>query len=420
MPRAPQFPLTVDHTNLVRYFLVIAAIAFLVHVVIIIVFPEYKLKHDSLQFHQMAVNLLDGNGFAYEQQGEMRPSIVRGPGYPLIIAALYTVFGRRQLPVFLLQVLFTFTASWILLNFNSKRFGPGIALAASSLLLFDLRVLSAEHMLLTEITYLLGITSLVVMLESAHGKSLRYFIGAGLLTGYVTLVKTRIALFPLVFAVYWLTRRDDKKKQLTQVILYFLAAAVVVCPWTVRNYIVFDEFIPVTSGAGASFYMGNYYETKGRWGKDLPDDFEEISASTETVHEKNGAFLKKAFQKIREHPGETLKMWAIKFLRFWTEDFWTLKPSVANSQYKQVVFIGYIWKFIEFLVFIFFVIGILKCYRMLPVVTMLVLYFTAIHTIIHAISRYRIPIIPFVWTIAAFGLLETYRFARGRLAARSQ
>ena len=46
--------------------------------------------------------------------------------------------------------------------------------------------------------------------------------------------------------------------------LFVAAFALVLAPWTVRNYVVLDRFVPVTTGGGKALFVATYLPGDGR------------------------------------------------------------------------------------------------------------------------------------------------------------
>src|SRR5215212_7241399 len=49
---------------------------------------------DGRVYSQIAINVLEQHVFSHENQPPYVPSIIRLPGYPLFLAAIYKVFGH--------------------------------------------------------------------------------------------------------------------------------------------------------------------------------------------------------------------------------------------------------------------------------------------------------------------------------------
>ena len=46
--------------------------------------------------------------------------------------------------------------------------------------------------------------------------------------------------------------------------LFGAAFALVLVPWTMRNYVVLDRFVPVTTGGGKALFVATYLPGDGR------------------------------------------------------------------------------------------------------------------------------------------------------------
>ena len=65
-----------------------------------------ELSGDSFsRYHQIAINLLQGNGFSRSTSVPFLPASLDQPGYPLFVALFYRLFGNDQLPIYIAQVL---------------------------------------------------------------------------------------------------------------------------------------------------------------------------------------------------------------------------------------------------------------------------------------------------------------------------
>ncbi|MBN1250449.1 MAG: hypothetical protein JXC32_22485, partial [Anaerolineae bacterium] len=88
---------------------------------------------DPEGFHLLAVNLLDGKGFAIGWEPPLCPTAVRTPLYPLFVAGMYALLGRLPERVVLLQVLLeVLTTALVMALVRELQLGRGAAVAESS------------------------------------------------------------------------------------------------------------------------------------------------------------------------------------------------------------------------------------------------------------------------------------------------
>jgi len=111
------------------------------------------------------------------------------------------------------------------------------------------------------------------------------------LLGGLTLVRPEYlgvaALVSLVvLAKDW---RADWRRSLTSALLLLVGVAIVVAPWTVRNAIALDRFVPISTGGGQVLFAGTY----------LPSDGDPERVGAEVVERHPELFGPDAVQRLR-------------------------------------------------------------------------------------------------------------------------
>jgi hypothetical protein len=100
------------------------------------------------------------------------------------------------------------------------------------------------------------------------------YLGVALLVSLVVLVRE--------IRVYW-------RRSVTNAALLLFGVAIVVVPWTVRNAIELDRFVPISTGGGQVLFAGTYLPSDG--------DPEKVGAEVVTQHPE--LFGPDAVQKLR-------------------------------------------------------------------------------------------------------------------------
>ena len=83
-------------------------------------------------------------------------------------------------------------------------------------------------------------------------------VSAGIFLALSVLSKAMlIIVFPLLLVwiiyFYW----NVKKIMFTAICYIFLPLIIVVSPWTIRNYVILNEFVPIAANGGSGFYGAN-------------------------------------------------------------------------------------------------------------------------------------------------------------------
>jgi hypothetical protein len=87
----------------------------------------------------------------------------------------------------------------------------------------------------------------------------------GLLLGALALTRPEYLAISLPIAVVVLARQgwEGWRDCLAQALVMLVGLAVVVAPWTVRNAVALDRFVPVSTGGGQVLFAGSYMPSGG-------------------------------------------------------------------------------------------------------------------------------------------------------------
>jgi hypothetical protein len=217
------------------------------------------------EWHPLGANLAVHGVLGQEKE----PWILRPPGYPAFVALLLKAAGpppastwawRAQsrplvyaghavLLAATATLLFWWLSGWLRLE-----------LAFLAALLFGVNPLVLAWVGLLHYTtlHLLGLVAGMWALQGALRPAFpdpgRLF-AAGLLVGLVTLVRPVTLLLPgFVLLALVLRRRGAVRPAARGALAFGLGMAVVVLPWTARNYAVSGRFVPVNLQAGVVFW----------------------------------------------------------------------------------------------------------------------------------------------------------------------
>jgi 4-amino-4-deoxy-L-arabinose transferase-like glycosyltransferase len=217
----------------------------------------------------IAHSLASGQGFASPFRVNTGPTAWMPPVYPVLLAAIFRIFGPYTFNSFLAAALFNIfcaTLTSIPIFFAGKRIA-GLSVAATAAWLWAIFpnaiLLPVESMWDASLSALLVATILWATMALAESPRVRDWCAYGLLWGLTLLANaTLIALLPLLLA--WLAYRAQKQNRKCLGNLALSVAIVLLCcaPWTIRNYKVFHAFVPLRSGLGLQLWLGNNDNTQ--------------------------------------------------------------------------------------------------------------------------------------------------------------
>jgi hypothetical protein len=228
----------------------------------------------------IAHSLATGHGFSSPFRVDTGPTAWMTPLFPLLLAGIFRIFGAYTFHAWAATVLFNITCCTITcipIYYTAKRIG-GIALAAGAAWLWAIFpnaiLMPVESMWDACISALLVATILWATLELAEADSdsqrMRTWCAYGLLWGVALMFNATLAgLFPFLAA--WLVYRARHEKRAWFTNAAAAVAIIILCcvPWTVRNYRVFHQFVPLRSVLGLQLWLGNNDQTEDVFRGDL-------------------------------------------------------------------------------------------------------------------------------------------------------
>jgi hypothetical protein len=239
--------------------------------------PYFYVAYDG--YLEIAVNVIRGNGFVFEPDGA--PVLHRPPLYPLLLAPTTLLPLPLQRPVLVIwQGAMLGGVGALTFLMAHRLFGLATARVAMLVLWTDPFMfvvvknpnsVVVQGFLYVSLVALIG-RSLAPILGlggtgSEHSPVWKPAVPIGAAAGALVLTHGSALLsFAILLgaALLVVLVRGSQGKVRTYAIAVLVAAAVI-APWTLRNWLVFDRFIPVAGNAGYAYFLGNAY-----WGISRP------------------------------------------------------------------------------------------------------------------------------------------------------
>lgn len=246
--------------------------------------------YDASAYAAIAANLDRGEGFTVGPAAT-QPSSNYSPGLPLLVAGVYEVAGgvhERTARVLLaligtLSVLFTYLIGSRLARLktlggygrpNSSGVVAGL-IGAAAVAIYP-ALLEYQGMIMGEPLAATLLSGAVLAMFWANDARLaaaasgsRHPLGRwllpGVLLGALTLVRPEYLAVSLLLAivVFAVDARGNWRRSLVQAVILLAGLVVVLAPWTVRNAIALDRFVPVSTGGGQVLFAGTYLPSDG-------------------------------------------------------------------------------------------------------------------------------------------------------------
>ena len=394
--------------------------------------PEYVLVHDALDYDTHAQSIALGEGFA-ESRGQ--PTAFRPPGYPYLLGGVYALAGvetaseqeRVEVARLLGAVIGTVLVALIGLV-AGRLWGRRVALAALALGAVYLPLVLVGGAVMSEPLFAVFMVAAIAA-ALAHRRSshrLRFAVLAGVLAGLSILTRANalVLLAPLAFAVWDGRPRFAWRSLLPPAVLVAVALATV-SPWTVRNAVVFDTFLPVSTQFGSA--IAGTYNDAARLDEENPaswrslrrvPDYQEIWARLGTIPEPvlEKQFREAATEYVREHPGY------VAMVAWWTSRRMLDLGGLDWSRHTaSTISVTPGWANAGVVCFwLFALLAVLgACTRRARQAPLwlwaipLLMYLSVVFLVVET-PRYRTPLDPFVVLLAALGVMWGIDRLRGR------
>jgi len=192
---------------------------------------------------------------------EYYPTAISEPLYPLLLGTSYRWFGESgAFAVLLLQLLAWLATCALVYAVGRRTLGrtAGLLAGVSLALWPSTKFLALGYLGPAPFGGLLVVAIAYQTIRTrSHGK-LRHDVLLGVLLGVATLTLASSQVFiPLSAASVVFLRGWNQRRSWLSAFAIIVCAAAVIAPWTVRNWQVFGEFVPVRTGVGLISHQGN-------------------------------------------------------------------------------------------------------------------------------------------------------------------
>lgn len=363
------------------------------------------LVSDYLDYWTLATNLHAGHGLA---NAEGKLTAFMSLGYPIFLAAVFSVVGPSVAAVKAANVLLGVVSIFLLFSLARRLFGSLFVAAVAALLLavyaeaiVYAAYVAKENLLMPLMIGLLWITADRSVSRSTWINPVAF----GMVGGAIAMVgNAALALMPAAVFLIWLRQRSPGRT-LRYLLIAAAAGALTVAPLLVRNYTVFDAWV-LNNNGGFNLYVGNNPEATPYFisitETPIAPRWEELRKEL-GEHGVNVLLRRLAVAHMIEDPGQTAVLMLRKALAFWDPPMHA--GAGDEGTMARLVRIAWLVQFLATGGLCLASLTLLKRYpRSLGTVVLAIAGYTAVHMIFYVIYRYRLPIMPFLFLGAGVAL----------------
>jgi 4-amino-4-deoxy-L-arabinose transferase-like glycosyltransferase len=390
------------------------------------------IRADAKDYFMYAYNLKYRNVYSrdignYLNNGEtVRPDAVRSPGYPIILTLFMKNDGLKLSITniqFFQMIISTFTI--LLSYFMLKGFLSSVsALIVSCLIAISPHLITANCYVLSETLFCFFLVLAGTILRTLASRPFAW-VGFlfGIVLGLTTLVRPSLQFFPLVMGVL-LPAQFGRRKGLRLFVCVALGFALILGPWYIRNLAtlskISDDTIMINFLHHGMYPNFKYKDQAESYGYPYKFDArsKNISRNTESV-------LTEIVKNFMQEPwlytkwylfNKPVKLWSWKLIQGHKEIF---VYEVAKSPYFYQNEFIWSYRFMRGIHRLLVLLALCGCmFAWTPnysgmteksvftvrFASVLLIYFTIIHMIGAPFPRYAVPLRPYTYGMALFGV----------------
>ena len=309
------------------------------------------------------------------------PTAWLAPVYPSVVAAIFSIFGIESraaaIVLLILNCLLSAITAVVVMKIGTRCFGEKVGLLSAIFWAVSPTAAVTQLILWDSCLAALSFSLAIWMTAKLQPDSrVRDYLYAGAMWGFAGLVSPSL-LAPFLPIVLLLYVRDRNAKQL---LIVALAMLLIITPWTLRNLVAFHKLMPVRSNGWAEIYFGN-----------VGFDLHPSGPSMQYQSMGEVAFVEKtkseAVRYLVAHTAEFSKRTVRRAFNFWAMPDGTLGLS--------------------------FILGLLSFFggfhaigksRNGVILMLVLIFYPMIYYVSYTFSRYRHPIEPVIYVLAAYGV----------------
>ena len=364
---------------------------------------------DQVSYDALARSLLDGRGYSFTEKWypftpANTPTAHWSFLYPLYLAGVYATTGYHPLVARLLQgAIGGALLCWLVYKIGRRVANEETGLVGAGLTAVYGYFIYYNVALMTETFFIvLVLLTLHLSLEIKENPALIRWVALGLSIGLAGLLRQTVLLF-VPFLLFWLfLELRPRGIRWWYFALSLLIIVMLITPWSLRNYRVYNEFLLLNSNAGYALFASNNPNLGTDWNNDRV-----VVPVPPELEGKNEAQLDRALTRrgvdfILADPQRYLQLTLDKTLEFFW--FWPSSDSSRISNLNRVLSFGLYLPFMLMGLYLS-----LSRWRNFVVLYLFILIHTTIHLLSWPAPRYRLTVDAVSMVFAALAVLELAR-----------
>jgi 4-amino-4-deoxy-L-arabinose transferase-like glycosyltransferase len=303
-----------------------------------VVYAAREPEHfgDPLIYLGAARRIADGQGYLAWFSNE--PTAFHPIGYPAWLAGiawaakLVGLDGHLPLLIGLVQALLGTASVALVYAITVRLFGHRVGVLAAALVACFPNLVFYSALAYSETLYVFGILVAVWLIVRADwdpGPARPVVLAFGIAVGLSWLVRPFLLLSPLLLGAAALRAGSSLRAAARLVVIVGAVGLAIVVPWTVRNAVKLDAFVPVSTNLGDTLCLDN---SPGAYGgfRELPPECSPVN-DRRREPERNSENLRFAIRWAIHHPVSEAKLAARRAFYGYRDDHDSLSDLAGES-----------------------------------------------------------------------------------------
>ena len=380
---------------------------------------------DQVSYHTLATRVLEGHGFTF---GERWWPITEAGAptahwsflYTMYLALVYKVAGVVPLLARLLQAFIVgLVHPYLVYRIGTHCFDRMTGLIAAGLTAIYAYFAYYAGTLMTEPFYIIAVLAvLYLLIRLSESGSMKDALLLGVAVGVAVLLRQLFLLvaIPLFVWLWWSYYRQHTRIPLLQTVAVGVIVALFILPFTLYNYVRFDQFVLLNTNSGYAFFWANHPIYGTHFEPILPPEMgsyeglipTELRGLDEAALDKE--LLDRGLRFVADDPVRYIQLSISRIPAYFI--FWPSAESGTVSNVARVASFGLMWPLM-----LAGVIGVIlrsDRWQGLQSPIFLLLLFGSLYTMIHLLSwslvRYRLPVDAVLLVYAALSVRAAVTF----------
>lgn len=375
--------------------------------------------HDEITYSMLGQRFASGHGMTFPQNWYPWIEADAAQSYfsysiSLYLAAIYSLFGYLPIVARLITGGLSTLLVFMIYLVAKRLFSERVALISSAIAALYAYLIFYGVTLVTETPFMLALLiTIYVALRLKEEPSVALWVTLGVTLAITVLLRMAVIAFVPILLL-WIALELNDRSQLKMLFIPAVIIVLAVLPFTIRNYLLWNNFVLLETQFGHVFWNGNHPDHNGNFHpyKVFPIPKEVLASKNEagtlpSDAEITNRLFRLGLSNIQNDPQHFFLLTLTRLREFFK--FWPTDESSLLANLLRLISFGAILPF----TIIGLILG-LRNWRALAPVYLFILIHTAIYAVTWTMIRYRIPLDVFFIMFAAYALETTASYLRKR------